>query len=449
MPHRSSEVERLEWPSEAELSALDRLEAAATAKALATSAVRPTPQPFSWAEPLLTLGVTGTNGKSSTAHLAAAAVRAAGHSVLLESTLGYYLDERELAVPRTSRGYAAAMKHSVERGARHAVIEVTSAALARGFARIWRYDIGVFTNLSRDHVSQHGSWEHYLASKAQLFVHLAPGRTAVLNACDPAALLIDRVTPGDVERRWFAVASRGEALHRADLAARSVSLNRAGTRIELEPSPFAEALGGALEIRLIGAVFAENALAACLGVLATGVAPEAVRRGLAACPVVPGRFEIVSGEPLVAIDYAHTPDALARTGDTARALAGTGRVIVVFGAGGGRDATKRDAMGRAIGERAELAIVTSDNPRNEDPRVIARAVARGCRRGGRAHVRIEIDRRTAIARALEAARRDDVVVIAGKGHEKGQEIAGVVHPFSDRDEVLALLGAVPDASDAR
>jgi UDP-N-acetylmuramoyl-L-alanyl-D-glutamate--2,6-diaminopimelate ligase len=425
-------------PSAHELSQFGELEAQA-AQHIAGSLLRPTRAPFDWAEPLCTVGVTGTNGKSSTTHLIARAIAAAGHSVLTESTLGYWFNEEELAVPRTSRGYLAALREAAERGARHAVCEVTSAALARGFARVWRYDLAVFTNLSRDHVEAHGSWEHYLASKAQLFVHLGPGCTAVLNACDPAALLLERVTPADVKRQFFALDSRGDRLVQADLAAQRVSLDASGTRIELERSPLAEALGAELTTQMIGAVFAENVLAAALAALALNIPAEHVRSGIAACPVVRGRFEVVSRAPIVAIDYAHTPDALARTCDTARALAHGGRVILVCGAGGDKDQQKREPMGRAAGERADWVLITNDNPRHEDPRQIAEAVARGARRGGRAHVQLELDRERAIERALSGARSNDVIVIAGKGHERGQLVAGVELPYSDHDCVARLM----------
>jgi UDP-N-acetylmuramoyl-L-alanyl-D-glutamate--2,6-diaminopimelate ligase len=392
-------------------------------------ALRPTPAPFGWAEPYLTIGTTGTNGKTSTTTLIAHVLRAAGHPVLCETTLGYALGDEKLEVPRTVDGFLGALRQAAERGCRHAAIEVTSEALARGFAKRWRFDFGVFTNLTRDHIEAHGSFEHYLASKAQLFVHLGPGRTAVLNACDESSLLIAQVTPPDVSRLWYAGVKR--RLRQPDLAAQAIHVAPEGTRIELEPGTLAERLGGVLEIRLVGDVFAENALAAAGATLAAGVSEKAIRAGLAACPGVPGRFEVVHRAPVVAVDYAHTPDALARTCDTARKLAGRGRVIVVFGAGGNRDREKRGPMGRAVGERADIAIVTTDNPRTEDPRAIANAAATGCRKGGRAYVRLEPDRYRAIEMAIDEAREADVVVIAGKGHETGQIIADVTLPFSD------------------
>ena len=152
--------------------------------------VEPTRPPFPWAEPYLTVGTTGTNGKTSTTLLVAHALRAAGRLVLAETTLGYRFDDEELDVPRTATGFYAALEGAAKRGARHAAIEVTSEALAKGFAKRWRFDIGVFTNLTRDHLDAHGSWEHYLASKAQLFAHLPPGGAAVLNGCDEVAPLL-------------------------------------------------------------------------------------------------------------------------------------------------------------------------------------------------------------------------------------------------------------------
>ncbi|HVU05572.1 MAG TPA: UDP-N-acetylmuramyl-tripeptide synthetase [Polyangiaceae bacterium] len=406
------------------------------------SLVRPVPAPFPWAEPYFTVGVTGTNGKTSTTMLVAAALRAAGHRVLSETTIGYWLDDEPMPVPRTVGGFLSALDVSARRGARHAAIEVTSEALARGAAKEWRFDLGVFTNLSHDHISSHGSFEHYLASKAQLFVHLGPGRTAVLNAADETSLLLDRAIPPDVVRRWYQSPTRGPKLRAADLAAASVRLDEEGTHATLEPGPLADALGGVLSTRLVGHVFAENALAAALAALSAGVPGADVARGIAALPGVPGRFEILLRSPLCAVDYAHTPDALARTCDAARELATArgGQVLVVFGAGGGRDKEKREPMGRAVGERAEYALVTNDNPRHEDPNDIARAVAAGARRGGRAHVEVVLDRREAIRRALERAKPADVVVVAGKGHERGQIAGADTAAFSDADVVRELAG---------
>jgi len=409
----------------------------------------PTARP--WAESWRTIGVTGTNGKTSTTVLAAAAIQAAGRHVFSSTTLDYRIDGEALAVERSWPSFLAAAEQCHGIGGRHAVVEITSQALARGYATRWRYDVGVFTNLSPDHFKTHGSWEHYLASKAQLFVHLPAHGVAVLNARDPSAGLIDRVTRAGVRRLWFGVPSRGPALQAEDLAARMIEVSPRGTRVQLQPSPLAEALGGTLELALVGEVFVENALAAACAAHAVGIDPAAIRAGLAACPGVPGRFEIFNNNssrdkgtgPVVAVDYAHTPDALVRTCATARALAGAGRVIVVFGAGGEGDAGKREPMGEAVGAAADLAVVTTDNPRREDPRAIAAMLVAGIERGGRARVVLEADRARAIALALAEARPDDVVVIAGKGHETGQTIGEETLPFSDVEVLRGLLGAGP------
>jgi UDP-N-acetylmuramoyl-L-alanyl-D-glutamate--2,6-diaminopimelate ligase len=387
-----------------------------------------------------TIGVTGTNGKTSTTTMLAAIVRAAGERVFSATTLAYCLDGAAIGQQRSWQGFLDAAALARRSGARWAVVEITSQALARGYAKRWRFDHAVFTNLSPDHFKTHGSWEHYLASKAQLFVHVPPGGAVALNARDPASALIDQVTPPDVRRAWYGAPGRGAPVHAHDLEGMSCETWPGGTAVALAPGPLADALGGALKIPYVGEIFAENALAAAAVALAAGLPAEAVRAGLAACPVVPGRFEVIGRAPVAVVDYAHTPDALARTCDTARRLAGAGRVIVVFGAGGDTDAGKREPMGEEVGRRADLAIVTTDNPRHEDPAAIAAALHAGLARGGRARVVVEPDRARAIALALTDAGPRDVVVVAGKGHETGQTIGETTHPFSDRAALAALLG---------
>ncbi len=408
--------------------------------------VRPVAAPAPWAEQMFSVGVTGTNGKTSTVWMICAALRAAlaEAPVLRISTLGVALGDEALARGKNYADFLATLALAHGRGCRHAVIEATSRGLAQGYARSWRFDLGVFTNLSAEHFGTHGSWEHYLAAKAQLFMHLGPGRTAVLNAADPHALYIDQAVPADVERRWFAAPGRGEVLRATDLAAESFVLSAAGTRVKLVDSPAAAALGGILTTRMVGEVFAENALAAALAGLAMGLPGEAVARGIAACAVVPGRFEVVGdgrGRPTVAIDYAHSPDALVYTCATARGLAGAGRVIVVFGVGGGATPEKRREMGAVVGVRADLAVVTSDNPRDDDPAVLAAGLVDGVRAGGFAAVEVVLDRGRAIARAIEVAGPGDVVVVAGKGHEQGQVVRGRSLPFSDVEVVRRCLEA--------
>lgn len=402
--------------------------------------LRPVPPAAAWADPLFTYGVTGTNGKTSTCAFIRACLRAAGRHVVAVGTTGAFIDDDEEPKGKTFADFVGLMKKGVAAGCRDAVVEATSFGLQMGYAKKWRFDLGVFTNLSPDHLETHGTWETYLAAKAQLFLHLAPGRSMVLNAADLHSTYIDRATPPDVRRCWFRVPSRGEAHHAADLQAARTEISARGTRIVLDPSTVADALGGELEIRMIGDVFAENALAAAAACFAAGVDPSAIARGLRDAPVVPGRFEVLAEDPIVAVDYAHSPDALRRTCDTARALA-RDRVIVVFGAGGDATREKRGPMGAIAAEAADVVVITSDNPRREDPAAIAAMIEAGALEvGGRAEIETVLDRRTAIERAIAKAHAGDVVVVAGMGHESSQRIGDTAVPFSDRDEVLRLTG---------
>lgn len=395
--------------------------------------VRPTPPPFDWADPFFTFGVTGTNGKTSTVHLIAAAIRAAGHRALSLSTVSYRLDEVDLKLPHSRKGFFSAFEQARDGGSRWASVEVTSRALADGYAKRWRFDLGVFTNLSPDHLSTHGTYEHYLAAKAQLFVHLGPGCSAVLNAADEHAMFIDQAVPPDVKRCWYASPTRGPLLRGADLQAKAVHVDASGTYVELESSALADAMGGALRVRMVGAVFAENAMAAAAAAIRGGLGAQDVVDGLASCPPVPGRFEVLGRDPIAVVDYAHTPDALDRTCAQARRL-GEGRLIVVLGAGGGSSPSKRVPMGQAVARHADVAIITNDNPRDEDPEQIADALHEGFV-GTSVDVLRRLDRAEAIGEAMQRARAGDVVVIAGKGHERGQCIEGVTRPFSDHEEV--------------
>jgi UDP-N-acetylmuramoyl-L-alanyl-D-glutamate--2,6-diaminopimelate ligase len=402
--------------------------------------VRPVPAAQPWAEPLQTFGITGTNGKTSTCALIGACLRADGRHVLTVGTTGAFIDGEPTPKGKTFADFLALMERGVRAGCRDLVIETTSYGLQLGYARRWRFDLGVFTNLSPDHLKTHGTWEAYLAAKAQLFMHLGPGRPMVLNAGDLHATYIDKATPADVRRLWFHVPSRGPALVAADLAATGVALDPDGTRIALAPSPLAHALGGELRLRMVGEVFAENALAAALACSAAGVPAQAIAQGLAACPGVPGRFEVLARDPVVVVDYAHSPDALRRTCQTARAIA-RGRVIVVFGAGGDATPDKRGPMGAIVAAEADVGVITTDNPRTEDPRAIAAMIEDGAREVlAGARMRTILDRRAAIEHAIAQAGPDDVVVVAGMGHETTQRVGGEVLPFSDRDEVLRITG---------
>ncbi|MBN2193427.1 MAG: UDP-N-acetylmuramyl-tripeptide synthetase [Polyangiaceae bacterium] len=408
------------------------------AKALLSSMQRPIPGP-PWARSLCSVGITGTNGKTSTTHFIAHGLSGAGHRSVCKSTLGLFIDgQADRTSDRGPGGFFRTMERHVLSGVTRAAIEVTSRALTTGFAKQWRFDAAVFTNLTRDHIAEHQSWDAYLAAKAQLFVHLGPGSTAILNACDEASLLLDLVVPNDVTRIWYAAATRGKELRHAQLRAHCMSVSANGTDIALANEDLGAELG-ALKTRLIGAVFGENALAAAAALRAMQVPPVVIREAIESCPPPPGRFEVLHREPYVVLDYAHTPDALERVCDTARELVPQGRLIVVFGAAGGFDAPKRPLMGEAVGSRADIAYVTNENPRREDPEAIVEAVTSGCRAAGRADVRIVYDRRTAIEEALAAAGSGDLVLVTGRGHDRGMYFATGVVPYSDYDVVRDLI----------
>jgi UDP-N-acetylmuramoyl-L-alanyl-D-glutamate--2,6-diaminopimelate ligase len=379
------------------------------------------------------VGVTGTNGKTSTTTWIAAALGTVARPVARATTIGYYLDDEEQPLPKDYDGFLGLMKACVDRGGKLAAIELTSEALARGFMKAWPCQVGVFTNLTHDHLDAHGSPEHYLASKAQLFVSLPEGGTAVLNGCDPAAALIAEVMPAHVKAWRYGVPARGEAWGELDLRAARVDLGWDGTRIALETR--LPEMPQELRVRAIGAIYAENALAALLGAIAAGVDPARAAEAIAAAPAPPGRFEVVHERPYVVVDYAHSPDALLRTVATARELA-KGELTVVFGAGGKRDKAKRAPMGEAA-RPCDRVILTTDNPRNEDPRAIAAAVAKGL--AGHPRVETILDRAEAITRAVREAREDDVVLIAGKGHETEQTIGAETRAFSDPEVARAAL----------
>jgi UDP-N-acetylmuramoyl-L-alanyl-D-glutamate--2,6-diaminopimelate ligase len=350
------------------------------------------------------------------------------------TTVGSFLDEERLDVAAHYPGFLETMQRCLNAGGRYAAIELTSEALAMGFAKAWPCRVAAFTNLSLDHSDAHGSPEHYLASKAQLFMALPSGGSAVLNARDSAAELIAEVIPPGVDVVRYGVPSRGAAWAPADLEVRSITLGLQGSRFELQPCKRFPELPTALHIRAIGEIFVENALAALGAALAAGVPQAAAATALSRATPPPGRFQLVRERPYVVVDYAHTPDALERSLSTARALC-TGRLSVVFGAGGQRDQSKRPLLGAAA-RAADRIFLTSDNPRHEDPLAIMAQIAAGL--GEHGQVVREVDRARAIERAVRAAEPDDFVLIAGKGHELQQEAAGVQMPFSDEAIVQSV-----------
>ena len=377
------------------------------------------------------VGVTGTNGKTTTAFLLHAILRAAGRSPGLVGTVEWIVGGERRPAPFTTPeaiDLQRLFREMLEAGDDSVAVEASSHGSALGRLDRTRFAALVFTNLSQDHLDLHGTIEEYFLAKRRLFTGAQP---------PPAA-----VNVGDEWGRRLA-AELAET-HRAPLVTFGLEAGGEvwadGLEMSATGSRFTAA-GIELATPLRGAFNVENALGAVAAALLLDLPEEAIAEGLASVPAVPGRFEPVdAGQPFsVIVDYSHTPDSLESALRAAREIA-DGRVLVVFGAGGDRDRGKRPLMGRVAARLADVAIVTSDNPRSEDPLVIIQDVLQGAG----VDVEIDPDRRSAIERAVSLAAPGDVVLIAGKGHEQGQEIAGVVHPFDDRAvvrEALTALGA--------
>jgi UDP-N-acetylmuramoyl-L-alanyl-D-glutamate--2,6-diaminopimelate ligase len=385
---------------------------------------------------LRTVCVTGTNGKTTTTTMIEAIVAASGEPSARVTTLGAWVQGEQLSSETSAAAFDAAVTRAVEVGVRTLAVETTSQALADGFSRAWPAEVAVFTNLSRDHLDVHESLEAYLAAKAQLFMSLLPGGSAVLNAADASSALLDEVIAPGITRLAYAARPVDPACAALPLAlaAERVEPSLEGTRITLARSPLAEQLGGEIVLSIVGEVHAENALGAALAGLALGYAPAVIRRALESFGGVPGRFERVHDRPAIIVDFAHTPDALERALRLGRGLVepARGRVICVFGCGGDRDPGKRHEMGAVAGALADRVFITSDNPRSEDPARIAAAVLEGAR-GGPARVEVVLDRAEAITKAIELAAAPDIVIVAGKGHERTQTVGERVIPFNDAE----------------
>jgi UDP-N-acetylmuramoyl-L-alanyl-D-glutamate--2,6-diaminopimelate ligase len=376
-------------------------------------------------------GVTGTNGKTTTSFLLFAVLAAAGRRPGLLGTVEVRIGgERRPAVRTTPEAIdlQRTLREMLDAGDRSCALEATSHGSELGRLAGTRFAALVFTNLTQDHLDLHGSMERYFDAKRRLFVDGEPPAAAV-NVGDPYGLrLADEVRDaGKAPLLTFAL--DGEA----DVTPERLEASARGARFT--------AAGIDLETPLLGRFNVENVLGAVAAARLLDLPDEAIAKGIASVRGVPGRFEPVDeGQPfLVVVDYSHTPDSLETALRTARDLA-DGRVICVFGCGGDRDRGKRPLMGHAASEGSDLAIVTSDNPRSEDPDAIIREVLEGVT----GEVEVEPDRAAAIGQAVEAARPGDVVLIAGKGHEQGQESAGKTVPFDDREvarDALRRLGA--------
>jgi UDP-N-acetylmuramoyl-L-alanyl-D-glutamate--2,6-diaminopimelate ligase len=389
------------------------------------------------------VGITGTNGKTTTSHLVRTAIDGAHGKPLtgIVGTVGHTFGGQTIDASHTTPEadeLARVLAVMRKRGATHVAMEVSSIALVLRRVAAVRFRVAAFTNLTQDHLDFHGSMEAYAAAKMELFTKMGPG-LAVVNVSDPFGAQIAAAAKCKVLR----VRTRAGD---ADVYPEHVEASPAGMRIR------AVTPEGKIEIatRLVGAHNVENLLVTMGIVSVLGLDVERAAAALATETGAPGRLERCDGpgdDVIVLVDYAHTPDALGRVLD---AVGSANRIICVFGCGGDRDPTKRSPMGEAVGARADVAIVTSDNPRTEDPVAIAEPVERGVAgalpkidrtaiaAGERGYV-VELDRRAAIETAIAQARSGDVVLIAGKGHEDYQIIGTEKRPFDDRVEARRAL----------
>ncbi len=382
------------------------------------------------------VGVTGTNGKTTTAYLLASVLDAAGLSAGVLGTVQYRVGQESREASRTTPeapDVQALLRAMVVAGNRSCVMEVSSHALALKRVDGMRFAAAVFTNLTRDHLDFHADMEQYFAAKRRLFEMLEGTAPGVINADDPRAASLSQVC---------ATSLTYGMQKPADVRPEELSMNLQGVHFR------AVTPAGPIEIvsTLVGRPNVYNLLAATAAACALGVPTSAIRDGLARLAGVPGRFELVSAaaaDITVVVDYAHTDDALRNLIETARALT-QGRVITVFGCGGERDRPKRPLMGMVAARLSDVVVITSDNPRSEDPVGIIDEIRRGIAAGEAASgrtldVMAVVDRAAAIEKAVASARRGDLVLIAGKGHEKTQHIGTRVLPFDDADVARAAL----------
>lgn len=383
--------------------------------------------------PIRLIGVTGTNGKSTVAWLVRSILRAANRPCALFGTIEYDVVSRLEKAPLTTPGSLALSEHlacAFDAGARHAVMEVSSHALEQRRCDGLAFGAAAFTNLTGDHLDYHRTMEAYFAAKRRLFDLLEPGGAAIINVDDPWGMKLAASLSGPAIRFGLDAVD-------VDVRASIRSLSRSGCDVELRGRAFA----ADVRLPLIGRHNVMNALTAAALAEAMGVPGEAIVAGLESTANVPGRLQRVEPRDWpysVIVDYAHTDAALDNVLAALRPIT-SGRVICVFGCGGNRDRTKRPRMAAAVERGADLAIVTSDNPRGEEPQAIMDEILTGFSAKPRCGVLVEADRAVAIERAIAEARSGDTVLIAGKGHEDYQIVGDRVHYFDDAMVAAACL----------
>jgi len=380
-------------------------------------------------ERLTVTGITGTNGKTSTAYLLASMLEAAGKKTGIIGTIRYRIGERTKPALFTTpepQDFQALLREMLDAGLSHVVAEVSSHALALRRVDHTRFSVAVFTNLTRDHLDFHRDMDDYFDAKKRLFTELLDkDGTAVINLDDPYGMRLGQLLRG----RVLTYGADGGA----DLHGEDISVNDRGIAFNISYKGERHRV----ESKLLGAPNVQNILAAAGAAVALGMPWDAIVSGVAGLAGVEGRFERVDlGQDfLLIVDYAHTDDALRRLIYSAKEIT-RGRVITVFGCGGDRDRGKRPLMGAAASELSDLVIVTSDNPRSEDPLAIIREIESGI---GRKNYRVVPDRAEAIEEAVRLAKASDTVLIAGKGHEDYQLIGAERHHFSDREVAEAAI----------
>lgn len=390
------------------------------------------------AEKLAITGVTGTNGKTTTTYLIQSLLQHAGRKTAMVGTVEYHIAGRVIPAPHTtpeSLELNRVFHEAVSHGATEAVMEVSSHALSQERVYGVPYDVAVFTNLTRDHLDFHGTMENYFRAKCGLFLGCGtePPRVAILNRDDEWSEQLLKLAHKHCEKVFTYGLSKG------DFHAEKLEMTASGTRFDMvTPEHRVEVFSP-----LLGKVNVYNLLAASAAAMERGIHADRLSEAITHVTKAPGRFERVdAGQPFsVIVDYAHSDDALRNVIALAREFvqqAGGGRVITLFGCGGDRDKTKRPLMGKAAGEGSDLVILTSDNPRSEDPRAILNDVLPGLA-GANAKFLVEPDRKKAVGMAVANARVGDMVILAGKGHEKTQTTREGVHPFDDVKVALQAL----------
>jgi UDP-N-acetylmuramoyl-L-alanyl-D-glutamate--2,6-diaminopimelate ligase len=392
------------------------------------------------AEQLAVTGITGTNGKTTTAFILSAILRAAARKAALVGTVEYRIDDQVLPAPHTTPEALELHQlfaQAVKAGCTEAVMEVSSHALEQQRVYGVPFDVAVFTNLTRDHLDYHGTMEEYFASKTLLFKGLGtePPRVAVVNIEDNYGQRLIKVLKKQKELITYGMDS-------GDFRAQDLSIEMSGAKFTLV-TPVCQY---PVWSPLLGRVNVLNLIAASAAAYARGVKPSTIALAADELAQVPGRFERVDvGQPFtVIVDYAHTDDALRNLTTVARDFlqqrGGSGRVITVFGCGGDRDRSKRPLMGEAAGAGSDFVVLTSDNPRSENPLDIMNDALPGLQRSGTRYT-LEPDRSKAIALAMHEAEAGDIVLIAGKGHEKVQVTASGTIPFDDMEVARQALAA--------